>query len=773
MKSQFLLPFYESLLTRLDNHGDLIKESSIADDHKKVLKYVYTSTQNTIFQLRHNYDTNFVVNINSYLEIVSENVDTLNGLNADKNVLAVIDNYKKDYAAGFDEKIIEALDLISSQITPAVDDIQVKLHDETLNLLQEIEEMKNSTLENRNKLQQQRAKLKNKVGLKVMLGSLKLIGTAISCLGPQGAAVGAIISGGASMSESVFLDSSKADKEFAKVKADVLKNQQLIQSNLKAWKDEKNKMFNQMIDDVLQEIEPYSDNSLKNLTQFVTNVRNEYNAKKDDIYYDDSELRKKLAEEIAKEISQLEETYFGGVRNTNNENKNEILDKLKKCDQIIDIASKQLEVYKDINKETNKINEMDAAIKAAEETLKALQQKTQDVYNILFPMLQNIQKDTEKQIKDLENKSLVALDVGRLQVQQSLKKTLKLLSSFTQGFEVEEEFISLIDDLKEAMMTVINIFDRIQNYQDQQALGNYIADINSAHIQGITITDVALNSAYRDLEISIRSGVILQQYNLAIAAFKHWVFPLAENYLVEFKPPKTEGFESNNTDILVSDISNQITKIRRKVKEYNSLITENEAHIMNGDFNSELVSSKPFCVWKNANSRAMIKKLLSGEEISISANINLYNKDAIKFNFAEFNFKAINQSLQAELVQNQKAFKISTTHMGNSHFRFNGNFYAITSTKLEIVYSFEKLANGVPAFKNDVYVKLKAGDIILSPYTNWKVKLTKATENISFDVLEKFKDKVDLEIIGAGKYIEPYKIKVDVDSYYKTINGYN
>ena len=323
------------------------------------------------------------------------------------------------------------------------------------------------------------------------------------------------------------------------------------------------------------------------------------------------------------------------------------------------------------------------------------------------------------------------------------------------------------------MLTTINIFDRIQNYQDQQALGNYIADINSAHIQGITITDVALNAACHDLEISIRSRIILQQYSLAIAAFKHWVFPLAEIYLVEFKPPTSSGFETSSTNILVSDVWNQITRIRAKVKEYNSLITKNEAYIMNGEFNSELVSSKPFCVWKNVSSRAMIKKILSGEEVFVNSNINLYDKDAIKFNFAEFHFKAVNQSLQTELVQTLKAFKISTTHMGNSRYRFNGNFYAISSTKLEIVYSFEKRRNGEPAFKNDIYVKLKDGDIMLSPYTNWKVKITKATENIPFDVLEKFIDKVDLEIIGVGKYIKPHKIKVDVDSFYKTISGFH
>lgn len=77
----------------------------------------------------------------------------------------------------------------------------------------------------------------------------------------------------------------------------------------------------------------------------------------------------------------------------------------------------------------------------------------------------------------------------------------------------------------------------------------------------------------------------------------------------------------------------------------------------------------------------------------------------------------------------------------------------ITSPSQTIEYTLEKNANGDPIYRNDVYKKLKRGDLMLSPYAMWKFKLINATDRFFFDRLEKYQDQVNLELIGHGSYV--------------------
>ncbi|CAG8791116.1 24257_t:CDS:1, partial [Dentiscutata erythropus] len=62
------------------------------------------------------------------------------------------------------------------------------------------------------------------------------------------------------------------------------------------------------------------------------------------------------------------------------------------------------------------------------------------------------------------------------------------------------------------------------------------------------------------------------------------------------------------------------------------------------------------------------------------------------------------------------------------------------------------------------------GELMLSPYTMWKIKL-EPTDKADFSELNKYKKEVDLELVGRGKYIRDRKgsddLNLMVEDYYK------
>ena len=767
VEPQNLLPFYETFITRLENYAKSLKQSSNFDEQTKVLKYVFTAAQSTIFHYRHDYESNFVVNINSYLKVITKNIESLDDLNGDRNVLQVINDCKQKYSSEFDRKVEEAQSLIDSQITPELTKLENQLDNEVHALILEIATRTNKTIGDRKKLMQEETELKRKLVLRKVLGTLKIAGTAVSFLGPKGAVVGMIINGGAAIAESQLLHVDVESPIQRKIREDIKKNHEAVSKQTSSINDKKAKKLSTVIDHVKNEIDKTSDKDFKDISDKLANIKKDLTeANKEN----DSEKIAKLEEKFKTELKN-EEKRLTSKKDKFDAKLKQRAAVMKGCNAIVDIATVSYKAFNDIKNDEAKIENVKNLIDQSQDIIFGFDKKRDEVSKILLPMIRNIQKNTESQLKSLEKKSPVVLDINKWQVQNSLKKTIAQLNSFTIGFEkTQENYKNLIENMKEAMSTLINVYDRIQNYQDQQALGNYIANINSASVQNTKIVDEALSSAVRDLEAAIRSRLILSQYDLAVNAFKQWVFPLAENYLTFVRTPMSFKYETNSTNNLMFQVTEQIKTIHSKIQEYNSLITKNEAHIMKGDFNSEKTSSEPFYVWENSYHTSMMRNLLSGEEVVVNADINRGpdDKDAIKFNYAEFYFKTSNQTLQPELNRILNGFKMSATHMGNSHYRFNENFFTLTSSSIEIVYSLEKHTNGDPIHKNEVYSKLRAGDIILSPYAVWKLKLTHISGNTSFDVLSKiFRDKVNLELVGLGKYIEPNKIKVKAENFYK------
>lgn len=416
------------------------------------------------------------------------------------------------------------------------------------------------------------------------------------------------------------------------------------------------------------------------------------------------------------------------------------------------------------------LNAFDDAIQEAGSKIEYLVKHENYIYKEMIPMVQGMADELNNLSHELNGSSQAALDIANWQIQDALRDMKLNIKHFTHGYKVEGILASCIEKFEEAITTLIKVYDRLQNYQDQQNLANYIADVNSAADLSIITIDPKLGIAVNDLDISIKTNIILKQYKTAIDSFKQWVFPFAHLYIKEIELPSHLELEKNIQNLLSKAVTN-INAMNAKIKSYKISIQNQDQYKFCEDFSSSYVSSKPFFVWENYVFKKAISELLSGKTVALKADVmkSAYDKDAIKFLLIGIAFNFENKTRQFEMEEKLKGFKLSATHMGNSYYRYDEKFYVITTESLNIQYTFEKNAQNEPVSENVAYSKIKAGDLMLSPYGMWEIQLIKSSNASSFNDLSTFKHEVDLELTGRGCYVATDHEITDlyIDNYYE------
>lgn len=199
-----------------------------------------------------------------------------------------------------------------------------------------------------------------------------------------------------------------------------------------------------------------------------------------------------------------------------------------------------------------------------------------------------------------------------------------------------------------------------------------------------------------------------------------------------------------------------------------SVINSNDMSIHVAEFNNKPGSRGPFYAWSNNEVHNQIEQLFSGKKIYLFADVTRSDKrNAVKFSTIYIEFWSSNKTVNDQLSKIMEIFHISMTHMGESNYRCNNDFYTILSRPLTIEFSFDG-KNNKPTDRNAVYDKLFTGYRLLSPYTLWAIQL----KHGDFDRLKPYIDFVDIELHGFGQYLEENApiCENHLDKYYKLKN---
>ncbi len=472
---------------------------------------------------------------------------------------------------------------------------------------------------------------------------------------------------------------------------------------------------------------------------------------------DTKKLKEKFHKTLKEEKSALKDNKIDAIERAKYEKW------LDKTEKLINVANAAINIYNTVKDSESAIDEINKAILANEKTIKKLNEFEDTVNSYSQETITNMKGDVTNLENSLKNKSPIALDVSKWQIQAQLKDIKHQLDEMTSGFKTHGNFIHIFEKMSDAIATLVGIYDRIENYQEQAQLVDYIANVNSA---GVAVDYPEVN----ELKIIILQNTILERYSTLISAVKQWAFPFADKFFSNFNfmlnIDAQQDIHKNATSITTI-----IKSLKDKVAIYNATITEMDTKIVKTSFGLNDSVIPPFFTWKGSQYADAINILFKegskkheSEVVTLISSVQGSYYYAIKFNKIELKIKHLDSTKQQELNSCLDNFNVYLTHSTDSYYKFNNIFYKFSSnidvnsnSKLQLMYGFKKNSKGHPFTKNEAYEKLDNGELMLSPYSVWQVKLALANPGNGknyFNDLEKYSEFVNLELVGTGSYVD-------------------
>jgi len=401
---------------------------------------------------------------------------------------------------------------------------------------------------------------------------------------------------------------------------------------------------------------------------------------------------------------------------------------------------------------------------------KQLENFKDSVDSILRPFTSTVLNELDAAEKSMKGNSAVFLQVKGWQVKKTLREYSALLQEFSSAFpDVSREYSDLIARLEEAMTLLIDMYKFIEQYNDQMQFADYIANVNSPRSLEATL-EPEYAKIYNKIDLALKGSLILSEWDSVIQNFLQWVFPFSkefEKYMsVGDIPDYLAPAVQNSTELsstLVHVIEDRLSTLSSNIKKYKSAsfsAIDNELILTN--FNSDQESAVPFAVIDSETNERKIQDLLSGKKVTFAISPQFtYSRQmsAVKCRVVEFVPKAKhgNETIQSQLNAYLHKLRVQMSHSGVSKYIYDNSDFEMVGSSLLFEYNFERDQYGERLGINNVYAKVKSGDVFLSPYTLWTVQLLKARDEIQFDFeeLAKLAPFVDLELTGVGSFVRP------------------
>lgn len=412
----------------------------------------------------------------------------------------------------------------------------------------------------------------------------------------------------------------------------------------------------------------------------------------------------------------------------------------------------------------DKIREIETSIRQTDEQIQQLHQYELRVPDLLETPLHQLVESAEILQKELQKSSSIARDYNRLSIKRTFDNAKQQVKKSTEGLASGDGFVTILQQMQEALDTSMNIYDRIQDYEDRVTLAKYMANLANP---SSGVQDAGLDA----LRLKMQFNLVLEQYSRAVAAVRQWAFPFGLYFLGDFA--NLEQFARSAT------IGDHINLIKRRMSGLQTRVTnyftQVQAVIDQGIITttfSHQFPSTPFYVWRSQEFAREIGAILRGNVAILFADVrrSTLHHAAIKFKEVALHFRCEDRQLQRELDEALLGFKIELHHSGNSYYRYGENVYQISNEgSFNISYSFAQNRENVPMERDRVYDKMKTGDLMLSPYTHWAIRLAPVRGN--GNLFERFQERlaeIELHLEGHGQYVDETRtLQLQLDPDYR------
>lgn len=424
---------------------------------------------------------------------------------------------------------------------------------------------------------------------------------------------------------------------------------------------------------------------------------------------------------------------------------------------IVEVDNVPIKFYNKIRKNETKLREMSEIISVVKFQTKTWKSHEQSIQNGLTKKIWEIETTIKKKNQYLARKSAIELDTNNWDIQSTLKDVKRHLLQRIIEHNVIGDLKLTIDKLGEGLGISIDIHDRIIAYLGKANLVNFINKINADRLQEQQLTvNASFRNIFKSLLQNIQENVILELYGAALHSHNQHRFPFDFMYSSKYELINSLKFEQQP---LTQNALDKMAELEHEIESTKSILGPYDAkRYVNVTFDSTHAILRPFYVWKSNEYKNEITKLLSGEEITIKADITKGLRDSlVKFKRIAINLKSQNKRIQTDLDTELRHFSATLTMVGNCYYRC-GNIFFYTSSDDDVVFNhrFKKKSNeqlkGQKFFMKHIIERTRYDENFLSPYAMWSIKL----ENMTGDYgdLNKFSDEIlDLELTGTGSLI--------------------
>lgn len=744
-EDNLMVYFYQSLLERILEYVSN-PSNKLRVDERKMLANLYTAGLSKICKIRSGTEQNLIIDIESYLDVAIDHIRLIT--KSGKQV--VLKQFKNEYRRHLDAKINDNHDIITIDIMPSIVQLSSQIDAVIENLLVKVIEEKNSVASDSVQYDKMRRKLEQSIIPRKVLNFVKIVADIVSLFSGFGTAVGKTMNTMNRVAYA-FTNNGNDDKNYMPsnqitytTKDEFNDNHYLLENSTSFLQHQKSESLLTVVDEILEVADGEPD--IYDIAQPIKTVKKKL-------------MDDKRVDLSSEEIDLLQNDVQNIIQKKTAKVKRNETDSLKALDKIykkLSVLQMDVEMFKKFSSNDHKLYEIESVMRQSQTKLSDLNNLERDLQLSIIPTVHHMRVLLNKFHENATDHKMISFDAFKWRIQNILKHVRYQMQQFgSLNWKLNGELLHIFDKLDGAISTLSNIFDRMQIYEDQVRLSNYIANIESAdfiHGMGSSSRESDLNR----LNAIIQSNVLLTIFDNALNGFKQTVFPFADFYLRRFNlPPQLET--ETNLQTLVTKATDELVNLKLTLKEYHSAsINPNDNLIHTADFSSDFKSSNPFYVWTGDKHSDMMAKLLSGKNITVKADITKGPKlNAVKFQYLEIQLKSTNQTHQANLDRFLKNFDVIIIHHGNSYYRCDDTFYLITSPTQRIEYSFEKDSNGLSIRSNNVNIKMRNGDFVLSPYALLTISLIARRPEQFMIFNSNFGPSIDLELIGRGQYLNP------------------
>ncbi|XP_043477522.1 uncharacterized protein LOC122508309 [Leptopilina heterotoma] len=404
------------------------------------------------------------------------------------------------------------------------------------------------------------------------------------------------------------------------------------------------------------------------------------------------------------------------------------LDITRRTRQALEFSNNGIMSYGKISKHQFLLNTIEETFQVEESNAFTTEYYKNGMHNIISQLTDNFR--SKLIISGFAISLTTLLEHKKEQMDKFLNDVKSQVKSALEN-QTNSEIKNTIEIVKKAIDMILHMQNLIKENNLKQRNVDYVKNMESTLVQNMTIKDEDVFRVLRDIEQVEYSNDIKDYCKTFVLALKGYAYPFLGNFSQFFSDlPKLLNNGSVDVDTSIGKLRSLETLLR---KENGLLETASHSYFGNKGL-------KPaFFTWNNASYSEKIKDLLKGRRITLFANISqAQNSNAIKFRNIDISFTSDDSEMNYELNNVLKYFNILFIHHGDSYYRCMNKVHLIKTDTMGIFYKQKGL---------------NFNDYILSPFATWTIQLYGINSEISFGLLAKFVDHIDLELVGDGQYI--------------------